>query len=118
MSSFRDRKLKVSNLFEPLIRIHIHGGPRIRHNYEALYLGSVRILEKHAERLRLDKPVYALFLSIAGVTAIRTKRYKEAKGHFWKALEASSYRPLSWVRWIVSNIPIVRDRLWKKDLQY
>jgi glycosyltransferase involved in cell wall biosynthesis len=113
----KTKNLKVFSLHESLIKVHIHEGPRIRYNYEALYLGSVRILEKHEERFKRDKPVYVLYLAIAGVNAIRTKRYREAKKYFWKAIAPSSYHPRSWFRWIASNIPIVRDHLWQKDMR-
>lgn len=111
----KTQNLEVVSLQEPLIKVHIHAGPRIRHNYEAIYLGSARILEKHEERFKRDKPVYVLFLAIAGVNAVRTKRYKEAKSFFWKAIAPSAYHPRAWFRWIASYIPLVRDQLWKKD---
>jgi glycosyltransferase involved in cell wall biosynthesis len=110
----KTQNLVVVSLQEPLIRVHIHAGPRIRYNYEAIYLGSTRILEKHEERFKRDMPVYVVYLAIAGVNALRTKRYGEAKRYFWKAIAPSDYHPRSWFRWIVSHIPFVRDRVWRR----
>lgn len=106
------QNLKVVSLHEPLIRVHVHTGPRIRHNFQAIYLGTARIIEKHEERLKRDKDVYVLYLAIAGVNAVRTKRYNEAKKYFWKALAPSGYHPRALFRLIASCIPGVRDRVW------
>lgn len=42
-----DAGLKIENIYESLIKIHIHEGDRIRGNKKAKYLGSKRTLEKH-----------------------------------------------------------------------
>lgn len=107
-----DHNLKVVSLHEPLIKVHVHAGPRIRYNFQAIYLGTARILEKHEERLKRDTAVYILYLGIAGVNAVRTKRYNEAKRYFWKALAPSAYHPRASFRWIACHIPVVRDYLW------
>ena len=36
------------NIFRPLVKIHIHDGPRIRTNSDSKFKGALRILEKHS----------------------------------------------------------------------
>lgn len=42
-----DAGLKIENIYQSLIKIHIHKGERIRGNKKSKYLGSRRTLEKH-----------------------------------------------------------------------
>lgn len=110
----KDQNLKVVSLHESLIKVHVHTGPRIRYNFLAIYLGTARMLEKHEERFKRDTAVYVLYLAIAGVNAVRTKHYNEAKKYFWKALAPSAYHPLALFRFIACHIPVLRDKLWNK----
>ena len=106
--------ISIVNIMEPLIRIHLHDGPRIRYNSDAIFLGAVRILSKHRVLFEQNKPQQIVFLAMAGVSGVRTKRYAEAKRYFLKAARQDPYRPFLWLRWIVSYIPGLRDVVWKR----
>jgi glycosyltransferase involved in cell wall biosynthesis len=109
-----NQKQKIKNLEEALIRAHVHDGPRIRYNLNAIFEGSRRMLLKHEELFKRDKKQYINYLSVAGVTGVKTKHYSEAKNYFLKALKQKPFSFLLAIRWAVSNIPIVRDHVWKK----
>lgn len=104
----------IANVFESLIKVYIHDGPRIRHNYESIYLGSTYTLKKHYAAFAKDRENHFLYLSIAGVAAMRTKRYDQATLYFYKALKRKPFRPLSWIRLILSFVPKLRDSIWRK----
>jgi glycosyltransferase involved in cell wall biosynthesis len=111
----RKHNLSIVNLMEPLIRIHIHSGPRIRFNNVALYLGTARIVRKHKELFKMLPKQHIDFLAMAGVAAVRAKRYREASVQFREAIAVSPSNPGSWGRWIISFIPGVRDIIWRKS---
>jgi len=113
----KKNNLKILNIFEPLIKVHVHEGARIRHNADALYSGTTRTLAKHEALFRRDKRKYVDYLQLAGVNGVRTKRYKEAKKYFWRAVQQNQYKPQLWMRWIISNIPILRDRIWHTTIR-
>jgi glycosyltransferase involved in cell wall biosynthesis len=105
--------LQIANIFESLIKVYVHDGPRIRHDVNAIFLGSSRTLEKHAELFKRDKARYADYLSVAGVYGIRLKKYKESNAFFRQAVVLRPFSIQGWVRLIIANIPILRDRVWK-----
>lgn len=113
----KKHNLKIFNIFEPLIKVHVHEGPRIRYNADALYLGTTRTLAKHEELFMRDRRKYVDYLQLAGVNGVRTKRYNEAKKYFWRAVQLDQYKPRLWIRWIISNIPILRDRIWQTTIR-
>ena len=108
------RNIRIVNIMEPLIKIHLHDGPRIRHNADAIFHGAVRILDRHTTLFEKNKRQYIVFLSMAGVSAVRTKRYNEAKKLFLKAAQQQPGRIFLWLRWMVSYFPGVRDAVWKR----
>lgn len=109
---FNQNEVKIANIFEPLIIVHLHKGERIRNNSEALYLGSTQFIKKH-KQLLLDNPdKFSEYLSIAGVAAVRTKRYKNANSLFLQALKQNNGSVNSYVRLVISYLPILRDKFW------
>ena len=112
-----EHNLKIVNIMEPLIKVHVHEGPRIRYNYNAIFQGSTRTLMKHEKLFKKDRQRYINYLSVAGVCGVRTKRYTEAKSYFLKALKQNPYRLRYWLRWLVSYVPGLRDQIWKSEIR-
>lgn len=112
-----EHQLRIANIMEPLIKVHVHEGPRIRYNSNAIFEGSTRTLSKHEQLFKNDRQRYINYLSVAGVSGVRTKRYDEAKRYFWKALKQDPYRLRYWFRWFISYIPGLRDQIWKSEIK-
>ncbi len=110
-------QLKITNITEPLIKVHIHQGPRIRYNAGAIFEGSTRTLSKHRELFKSDKQRYINYLSVAGVSGVRTKRYNEAKSYFRTAVKEDPLQIRYWARWFVSYIPGLRDLVWRSEIK-
>jgi glycosyltransferase involved in cell wall biosynthesis len=111
----KQHDLRITNIMEPLIRIHIHSGPRIRFNNDALYLGTARIVRNH-KRLFQELPIqHVAFLTMAGIAAVRAKRYREASSQFREAIKVRPANLSSWSRWMTSLLPGVRDIVWRKS---
>jgi len=110
---FEQRK-KIENLEKPLIRAHVHDGPRIRYNHHAIFEGTMRALQKHEALFRRDKRQYINYLSVAGVCGVKTKHYSEAKSYFFQALKQKPFQPQLVFRWAVSLVPVLRDYVWKQ----
>lgn len=106
--------IAIKNIMLPLIRVHIHDGERIRFNDNSIYLGAERMLKKHDALFQKHIPQQLVLLAMAGVSGVRSKRYAQAKQHFWKAIRTKPSSVILWSRWIVSQLPFVRDWVWKR----
>jgi glycosyltransferase involved in cell wall biosynthesis len=105
--------LKVANVFAPLVRVNIHTGARIRTNWRAMRDGHAKVVSKHRQLFEKDRRLMANYLSIAGVCSVRTKEFEQAKRHFRVALVADPWRPVRWARFLASQVPGLRSRLWR-----
>src|SRR5688572_11746271 len=76
----------ISNVAEPLVRIHIHGGARIRTDREALVRGTQRLLDKHRDLFAKNPRAFATNMTMLGVSNARLGRFGQARGCFLKAL--------------------------------
>ncbi|CAN5693960.1 glycosyltransferase [soil metagenome] len=108
----RKRGWTIHNVMAPLVRVHVHGGPRIRGNPEAIYHGSSYTLRAHRELLRRDPRWHGKYHAIAGVNAVRIGRYKEARSHFIQAIRVDPLRPEHWGRLLMSMVPAVASWRW------
>ncbi|MBG6236589.1 glycosyltransferase involved in cell wall biosynthesis [Pedobacter sp. CAN_A7] len=83
-------KGEITNVYKPLIKIHIHLGERIRGNSKMKYLGTKYMLEKHADFL-LDKKVFrSNFEGAVGYNAYVVGQYSDS---FKFLLKAFSTKP-------------------------
>ena len=71
---FETKKIQVLTVHKALVNIYVHGEERIRHDHNALYLGSLRMFEKHRKIFCQHPGEYYNYLSMAGVAGIRTQR--------------------------------------------
>lgn len=102
----------IVNIYEPLVLVHEHGGPRIRKDYEALYQGGIGMIKKHNPIFTENKEILYNYFSIAGVNAIRTGRVKEAKKLMFKAFLVYPYKRKSIGRLIASYVPYLNKKIW------
>lgn len=106
------RKIKLCNIYEPLVVIHLHTGARIRNNYEAIYQSSSRTLEKYSELFKIHPDKHFDYLSVAGVNAMRTNRVNEGLKYFRLAQKVKPLNLKNFTRLIVGRIPIIRKKIW------
>ncbi|RYZ08854.1 MAG: glycosyltransferase [Myxococcales bacterium] len=109
----REQGLRVANVFEPLITVHIHRGARIRTDWEAMFQGHSRAVEKHRLLFEKDRRMLSNYLSIAAVCGVRTRRYGEARKLFKEAAFAHPQRPVLWARLAASRLPLIPRLLWR-----
>lgn len=109
----RQRGLPIANVFEPLITVHIHGGARIRTDWEAMFQGHSRAVQKHRQQFQKDRRMLSNYLSIAAVCGVRTRRLKEARRLFREAALAYPRRPVLWARLALAQLPLVPSLLWR-----
>lgn len=80
-----EQGLKITNLQESLLRIHVHGGARIRTNYKAKYLGSSYTYRKHYNLFKKSKNAKSRYEGIIAYSAYRLGYMKEARQFAWKS---------------------------------
>lgn len=107
------RGLPIANVFEPLITVHIHGGARIRTDWEAMFQGHSRAVQKHRQQFQKDRRMLSNYLSIAAVCGVRTRRLKEARRLFREAALAYPRRPMLWARLALAQLPLVPSLVWR-----
>jgi glycosyltransferase involved in cell wall biosynthesis len=107
------RQLPVANVFEPLITVHIHGGARIRTDWEAMFQGHARAVQKHREQFQKDRRMLSNYLSIAAVCGVRTRRMRDARRFFRQAALAYPTRPILWARLALAQLPVVPSLVWR-----
>ena len=110
----RRRGWTIHSVMEPLVRVHVHPGPRIRGNPEAIYLGSSYNLRVHRDLYRRDPRRHAKCQAVAGVSALRIGRYREARHHLLQALLSDPLRLEHWSRLALSLVPSVAHRRWEQ----
>ena len=108
-----ERNSKIANVFEPLITVHIHGGARIRTDWEAMFQGHARAVQKHRRQFQKDPRMLSNYLSIAAVCGVRTSRLGEARRLFREAAMAYPRRPILWMRLALAQLPIVPSLVWR-----
>jgi glycosyltransferase involved in cell wall biosynthesis len=108
-----ERRLPIANIFEPLITVHIHGGARIRTDWEAMFQGHARAVQKHRLQFEKDRRMLSNYLSIAAVCGVRTRRLSEARRFFREAALAYPRRPVLWARLAIAQLPFVPSLVWR-----
>lgn len=74
-------KLKLKNIMKPLIKIHVHEGPRIRTSSPSKMLGAIRIMEKHKGIMAQYPHLRRTYSRIVTYQAFKQKQY-------WQMLRA------------------------------
>lgn len=108
------RNIQIVNIFEALVIVHGHKGEKIRLDLNAIFIGNKLTLEKHAARFSKNKEMHFNYLSVAGVSAIKTNRIGEGKKFLIKALKVRPLHYKSYVRLVAGYTPFIRNIMWKK----
>jgi glycosyltransferase involved in cell wall biosynthesis len=102
----------ITAVMEPLIRVHVHAGPRIRGNPAMIYAGSSRTLDKHKALFARDPKYFANYHAVAGVNAAYLGELKAARHHLLQALRIDPRRAEHWVRAVIALVPALMRRRW------
>jgi glycosyltransferase involved in cell wall biosynthesis len=78
--------IKTSIIPEPLIKVHIHSGYRIRSDHNAKFEGSLYTYKKHYDDALKSKKLRSLFEGIIAYNAHKLNRYGTAVQYGWKSL--------------------------------
>lgn len=85
---------------------------RARERQEQRLTGIIRLLELHGERFRRHPHLYESHLTLAGVTAIRAGRPREARLFFARAIRFNPGNVKGYGRLLLSLVPGLRTRIW------
>ena len=69
------KEITIVNIFRPLVKIHIHDGPRIRTNSDSKFKGALRILEKHSVLLSREPFLKRNYAKIISREAARNRSF-------------------------------------------
>jgi glycosyltransferase involved in cell wall biosynthesis len=104
---------RIKSLEVPVTRWYWHSGSRISTDVVAQYQGAQEMLEDYREiMLAKDPKRYGIYCNIAGVSALRLGKKKEARGFLWNAIR---HYPWYWkfhARFLVALLPPVAQRVW------
>lgn len=109
---FKIRNIEIVNIFEPLIKVHVHNGPKIRSDHQAIFLGSQYTMNKHRELFEQNRIIYANYLGVSAWSAVKLKDFDSAKPLFRKAWRLDPFSLKRLGRLIIVQIPFLRNKFW------
>lgn len=109
---FKERDIDIVNIFEPLIKVHVHQGPKIRSDHSAIFSGSSYTLKKHGKLFAKHPLIYANYLGVAAWSAVKLKKYDSAKALFYKSWKLDPFNLKRFGRLVIINIPVLRKIFW------
>lgn len=104
--------VEIVAIKKSLVIIHLHKGERIRNNYDGIFLGSTRTLEKHKLLFKMHPEMHFNYTSIAAVMAMRTGRNKEAKQYLLKASKIKPFRIKTYARLLMLLSPSIINKFY------
>lgn len=102
----------VASLSEVLIQVSLHGGERIRGNWEARCDGPEYVLEKHPWLRVADPETWANYHAVAGLASLKLGKRGAARAHFAAAAAAYPRETKHAARWVVSLAPSTFTNRW------
>ena len=105
--------LRIACIYEPLMKHHLHTGPRIRTNPKAVMEGAKYIIAKHASLLQQEPPKDADYCAVVGVNSARLKDYGQARKYLFNAVRSDPRNVRNYVRFCVSLFPVIARKVWK-----
>lgn len=112
---WQKNQVKVITVPESLVKIHLHKGERIRSNYDGIFRGSTRTLQKHSQLFMQDPKKYYDYSSVAAVCAMRTGRISEGKKYFRQAFRIKPFLIKSYIRILIAYTPVLRKKIWRNN---
>lgn len=116
ISVWEEEGYTIETCYEPLVKIHLHKGERIRHNHLGLYQGTKRILEKHTQLFLKNPDVHHNYLSVVAVNALRTGRISEGKDFLYKAIKIKPWAVKNVLRLMIVSVPFLGSKFWKNKI--
>jgi glycosyltransferase involved in cell wall biosynthesis len=105
-----DRGLRCAAVNRSLVDRWVGRDDHIRGNDQAVFDGSVRLLELHRERLALDRPLMANTAATAAFRAVRLGRFEDARRLMWLAVRTQPRKVRHWARLIALMTPRTAQR--------
>ncbi|MEX0666254.1 MAG: glycosyltransferase family A protein [Acidimicrobiia bacterium] len=106
--------LEVRSVAEPGVKIEARPPTdRPLSTAALLYEGVVYVLEHHRERISRSPRALANYLSIAGVSAARIGKRREARRLLAAAVRAEPRSPRRWARLAAAWVPSMGQRVWR-----
>ncbi len=87
---------------------------RARSHPHNLHVGATYLLEHHQQRLARSPSLLASRYGVAGVNAARLGDYRQARSLLLGALCAEPRRAVHWGRLMLTLVPPVGDRVWRR----
>jgi glycosyltransferase involved in cell wall biosynthesis len=108
----RQRGWRIHNVMQPLVRVHVHAGPRLRGDPAAIYAGSTQALRMHPSLFQRDPRLHANYHAVAGVCAYRIGKRREARFHFLQSIRVDPLRLRHWARLALALLSPLARRRW------
>jgi len=87
-----NKNAKIEHINKSLIKIHIHQGERIRFDWNAVYEGTNKMINKHLNLLLNDKELLSNYYAVLANTGYRIgRKRKEVLANQWHSIK---YNPL------------------------
>lgn len=99
------------------VRCHVHEGPSIRKDAEAIVQGTRCMLEWHSEVLARHRPLQANYWGVLGVNYARLDRRGQALAAFVRAVLCDPWRFKHYARLGVALLPLPTSRLWNERVR-
>lgn len=109
-----EKDIKIVNIMDYLVKIHVHNGNKIRSNHRSVLDGSLDILKKHKELFENNKKDYKDFLSVAGTNALILGEKSVGKKLLTKAYFLTPFNLKSFGRMIIANTPVINNWFFTK----
>jgi glycosyltransferase involved in cell wall biosynthesis len=105
-----ERRLRCAAVNRSLVDRWVGRDDHIRGNDQAVFEGSVRLLDVHRERLALDPPLKADMAATAAFRAVRLGRFADARRLMWSAVRTQPRNVRHWLRFAALIAPKTAQR--------
>ena len=105
----------VECIDEPLMLMHWVSWVRASATPLKLLEGTQLVLEAHHERLTRSKPLLARYYAIAGVSAARLGRHRQARRFLFDAVRTDPTEAKHYLRLAAACVPPVGRRVWQSS---
>ena len=110
-----DVRIKIVNIYEPLILYIDHDGERAFDNPESRFRGSSFMITKHGDFLKRDPSLLSSYYAVSGVSAARIGLFENARERLLCAARVNPLSVKAWLRALASYIPGMLRLLWYRE---
>jgi glycosyltransferase involved in cell wall biosynthesis len=80
---------------------------------EGVYSGTLAVLARHRGRIARSRRMLASYLAMAGVAAVRTGRWREARSLLGESLLVRPWSAKAWLRYLMVWMPPIAVKIWR-----